>query len=106
MYKAILNLSPPLPASPHLPFSNCFTPDMWASREQLEFLRSKIPGLEEAKRTTGLETYYLSIAAEFLLKWKPEPYHSTDPLSPEELKAATLRKHNRVRNFFQCFNAS
>jgi hypothetical protein len=73
----------------------------WATPEQLEYLKTFIPRLEQAKTTSGLTTLYAKVYDGFLQKWSPPPVipkPGTSP-SPEQLDAkAKLRKVSLMLN--------
>ena len=59
----------------------------WATADQLEYLRSRVPQLSRAKKTTGLQTFYQQVHEDFLTKWQPDPVVPVAGMSPEQAVA-------------------
>jgi hypothetical protein len=70
----------------------------WATPEQLEYLKSFIPLLQQAKGTTGLMTLYGQVSDGFQMKWTPEPIvpKPNTSLSPEQLAAEAKKRLEKV----------
>ena len=64
----------------------------WATPAQLEYLRSWLPHLPRAKKTTSLQTAYIQAYEGFLVKWQPEPIVPVPDASPEQLAARAKKK--------------
>ena len=43
----------------------------WATSDQLEFLRSFVPQLDEEKAKNGLKQFYAKVTSQFAKKWPP-----------------------------------
>ena len=75
----------------------------WATPEQLEYLKSWLPRLPHAKKTTGLQTVYSQAYTGFLAKWQPDPVVSVPDKSPEELAALAKKQLLNVRTKLHYF---
>ena len=62
----------------------------WATRLQLEYLRSFVHMLPQAKRTTGLTTLYMQVYEGFISKWKPLPLAPKSNAPPESCTPEAL----------------
>jgi hypothetical protein len=69
----------------------------WATPDQLEYLKSWLPLLPRAKKTTGLRTVYLQAYEGFLMKWQPDPIVPVPGTSPEQLAAQAKERLLTVR---------
>ena len=69
----------------------------WATPEQLEYLKSWLPHLPCAKKTTGLQTMYMQAYEGFLLKWEPAHFRVDPDESPEQITARAKEKLLSVR---------
>ena len=78
-------------------------PTTWTP-EQLDFLRSYIPKLPEAKIKGGLNVLYQTITLEFLSRWKPgSTAGRAEPnASPAKLDEATITQHYSVSSTSTC----
>lgn len=74
----------------------------WATPEQLEFLKSYIPHLPHAKKTSGLQTLYAEVCDNFLKAWVPEPIVPKPGIttSPDALEAKAKERLLEVRTCF------
>jgi hypothetical protein len=69
----------------------------WATPEQLEYLKSWLPLLPRAKKTTGLQTAYVQAYEGFLMKWQPHPVAPMPDVSPEQLATKAKEQLLKVR---------
>ena len=69
----------------------------WATLEQLDYLKSFVPLLPQAKETTSLETLYLQVYEGFLKKWTLDPVAPASGTSPS-LEELEVKAKERLRN--------
>ena len=70
----------------------------WATPEQLNYLKSFVHLLPQAKGTTGLNMLYMQVYDGFLKRWAPEPMAPKAGVSssPQELEAQVKERLKTV----------
>lgn len=72
----------------------------WATPEQLEFLRSYLHELPQAKAGTGQNVLYARVAQDFLVRWEAEPVspHTAPDATASERKDLAASRLQDVRS--------